>query len=177
MLAEIKRTGEYPKDFKSVEETSKTDLSKVITEPEFMEARRRLSDASITQIEATRYIIVEGILLYHDPEAVLPLLDVALFITAPYEELKRRRESRKGYVTQDNGFWVDPPGYFDQMVWPAYVKTHRHLFENEDVSTMKLSDYAVNKLKIQMAPVEFISNTFKILDWAAEKALEKANSV
>ena len=32
------------------------------------------------------------------------------------------------------GFWEDPPEYFDKIVWKWYVKDHQHLFENGDVN-------------------------------------------
>jgi nicotinamide/nicotinate riboside kinase len=33
-----------------------------------------------------------------------------------------------------SGFWVDPPEYFDKVVWKSYVKDHNHLFEDNDVN-------------------------------------------
>jgi nicotinamide/nicotinate riboside kinase len=47
-------------------------------------------------------------------------------------DAKRRRESRNGYVTLE-GFWEDPEGYFDRVVWPNYVDEHGYLFEEGDV--------------------------------------------
>jgi nicotinamide/nicotinate riboside kinase len=32
------------------------------------------------------------------------------------------------------GFWEDPPGYFDKIVWKYYIKDHQHLFENNDIN-------------------------------------------
>lgn len=26
--------------------------------------------------------------------------------------------------------WRDPPNYWEQIVWPAYVEAHKHAFEN-----------------------------------------------
>lgn len=68
---------------------------------------------------------------------------------ATRELLKRRREERQTYVTQGmicdsltckvgklilgGDVWVDPPNYFDQIVWPAYVKAHRDVFKGGDV--------------------------------------------
>lgn len=31
------------------------------------------------------------------------------------------------------GVWNDPPGYFDNIVWPGYVKAHSSLFSGGDV--------------------------------------------
>lgn len=37
-------------------------------------------------------------------------------------------------ILPEGSFWVDPPGYWDDIVWPAYLKAHRNIFENEDVN-------------------------------------------
>lgn len=29
--------------------------------------------------------------------------------------------------------WQDPPGYFDDVVWPAYVLAHEQMFSGQDV--------------------------------------------
>ena len=33
----------------------------------------------------------------------------------------------------EGSFWKDPPGYWDDIVWPAHVKAHRKMFQNNDV--------------------------------------------
>lgn len=84
-------------------------------------------------IDCSRYhlVFVDGFMLYHD-NVILELFDVKLFFHAPNQILKDRREARKGYNTVA-GFWEDPPGYFDQMVWPEYMRSHKHLFVDENV--------------------------------------------
>jgi hypothetical protein len=32
----------------------------------------------------------------------------------------------------EGSFWEDPPGYWDDIVWPAYVKAHQDMFQNRD---------------------------------------------
>ncbi|KAJ5298927.1 uncharacterized protein N7443_007047 [Penicillium atrosanguineum] len=82
-------------------------------------------------------------------------IDLPLFLPASYANVKRRREGRSGYVTigaapepeegqglgekggevdlegEDDrppqNFWVDPPGYVDDVVWPRYVEDHAWL--------------------------------------------------
>jgi nicotinamide/nicotinate riboside kinase len=84
--------------------------------------------------EVVRVAIVEGFLLYaEDMKNVWDLFDVCLLLAADYQQVKSRREARKGYVTLE-GFWEDPPGYVDAMVWPNYVKYHSNLYVNGDVS-------------------------------------------
>lgn len=64
--------------------------------------------------------------------AIHSSLDVKIFLRASYAAAKARREARDGYVTLE-GFWADPPGYVDKIVWPNYVSEHGWMFENGDV--------------------------------------------
>ncbi|KZO99312.1 P-loop containing nucleoside triphosphate hydrolase protein [Calocera viscosa TUFC12733] len=82
--------------------------------------------------EEVQWVLVDGFLMYWDPE-VIDTLDVRLFLRVPRDELARRRHARHGYHTAENTLWRDPPGYFDQIVWPAYVEAHRELFVQGDV--------------------------------------------
>lgn len=87
-------------------------------------------------------ILVDGILIFYDQlslafssfnERMDPphpgiLCDAGVFIYAQYATLKRRREARTGYDTKD-GIWTDPPGYFDSVVWPGFIKNHRKFID------------------------------------------------
>lgn len=55
-----------------------------------------------------------------------------MFLRVSYAKAKQRREARIGYVTVD-GFWQDPEGYVDKIVWPNYVAEHAVLFEGGNV--------------------------------------------
>lgn len=54
------------------------------------------------------------------------------------------------------GVWVDPPNYFDQIVYPAYVKAHGYLFEGGNVEEGTLQDSwgAKGRKLVVMAPLE-----------------------
>ncbi|CAH6719028.1 nicotinamide riboside kinase [[Candida] jaroonii] len=93
----------------------------------------------VDKFENYDLVIVDGFMLFHDEE-LARLFDLKLFYYADYETLKTRRSKRKGYSTVA-GFWVDPPNYFDDYVWPAYEKFHKHLFVDEDVSG-ELNEYS-----------------------------------
>ncbi|KAI8837594.1 P-loop containing nucleoside triphosphate hydrolase protein, partial [Chytridium lagenaria] len=67
-----------------------------------------------------RVVLVDGFLLYDDP-SVYSELDIRVFLHASYETLQSRRNARTGYVTLE-GFWRDPPRYFDDFVWKGYQK-------------------------------------------------------
>lgn len=64
--------------------------------------------------------LVDGFLIYHSPELVSQY-DLRFFMQASYETLEKRRASRMTYITND-GTWEDPPNYFRDCVWPAYLK-------------------------------------------------------
>ncbi|ODV92259.1 hypothetical protein CANCADRAFT_15924, partial [Tortispora caseinolytica NRRL Y-17796] len=76
----------------------------------------------------TKIIIVDGFMLYLD-DRFLNLFDKKYLVHAPYHVLKARRENRKGYYTEQ-GFWEDPKGYFDKIVWPAYVEENGKYFKD-----------------------------------------------
>ena len=85
-------------------------------------------------VRGRRIVIVDGFLLVGKSvrERIGGLCDVRVLLTSRYVDAKRRRESRNGYVTLE-GFWEDPEGYFDRVVWPNYVDEHGYLFEEGDV--------------------------------------------
>lgn len=97
------------------------------------EEAQGLSSMAHGQIPASEYhfVFVDGFMIFHSDE-ITRLFDVKLFFRAPYEVLKARREARLGYNTVE-GFWVDPPNYFDDIVWPEFVRSHQRLFKDQDV--------------------------------------------
>ena len=82
-----------------------------------------------------RIVLVEGILLFspHAPLSVLAeLYNIKVLLRSTHKAAKTRREARNGYVTLE-GFWQDPPGYFDKVVWPGFERTYGSLFSGGDV--------------------------------------------
>lgn len=122
-------------------------------------------DAFLELISGKRLIFVEGFMLFHD-EAILLLFDKKLFFHGPHTVLKDRRESRPGYQTID-GFWEDPPNYFDNIVWPEYKRTHKHLFENDNVET-KLTEQS-KQLGIADFNNDGTSNLLQMTRWALQQ--------
>lgn len=42
----------------------------------------------------------------------------------------------RGVQTDPEGeLWRDPPNYWEQIVWPAYIEAHKHIFENGNWET------------------------------------------
>ncbi|KAI8051268.1 P-loop containing nucleoside triphosphate hydrolase protein, partial [Syncephalis plumigaleata] len=87
------------------------------------ELRQQYSSA----LAGYRFVVVDGFLLFTNPE-IVARLDVRIFVTASRETLKRRREARVGYITVE-GFWQDPPGYFDRIVWPNFILHHQSILD------------------------------------------------
>lgn len=88
---------------------------------------------------APRMCLLDGFLLYSPPKlsAVMDAIDVKIFLQVSRQNATRRREARDGYVTLE-GFWKDPPGYVDKVVWPNYVDAHRWMFAGGDVERGEL---------------------------------------
>ncbi|ORY75440.1 P-loop containing nucleoside triphosphate hydrolase protein [Protomyces lactucae-debilis] len=76
-------------------------------------------------------LVVDGFMLYYD-EGLIDLFDIAFLVRGTHSVLKQRREARTSYATLE-GTWQDPPGFFDQVVWAEYKRTHAHLFQDGDV--------------------------------------------
>ncbi|KAI1139660.1 P-loop containing nucleoside triphosphate hydrolase protein [Hypoxylon sp. FL0543] len=122
-----------------------------------------------------RICILDGFLLY-SPEmeagGIPALLDAKLFLRVSRARATRRRERRDGYVTLE-GFWTDPPGYVDKIVWPNYVASHAALFRGGDVEGAL--DEAVLREKGILAQVGEgvdvdMATTF---EWAAETLMRE----
>ncbi|KAK9494935.1 P-loop containing nucleoside triphosphate hydrolase protein [Lipomyces doorenjongii] len=128
--------------------------------------RQVLGENSVA--ENTEFCIVDGFLLFND-DVITKQLDIKFLLRAPYESLKKRREARSGYATIE-GFWVDPPGYFENIVWPGYVKAHKHLFEGEDLEG-RLAPYALQQDIRTASAID--SHMKDMLKWALEIVAEK----
>lgn len=70
-------------------------------------------------------------------------LDMRILLRSSFQATKSRREARKGYaVDGEGGWWVDPVGYVEDVVWPAYVDEHSFLFVDGDVEGVVQWDVA-----------------------------------
>lgn len=121
-----------------------------------------------------RLVIVDGFLLLGPSvHSIRALFDMKILLRCRYEDSKRRRGARSGYVTLE-GWWEDPPGYFDDIVWPNYVKEHGFLFEGGDVEAAVRYDIADNE-GIGIMPGMGQASLEETLGWIVEfvkKSLE-----
>ena len=79
-----------------------------------------------------KIFLLDGILLYPPNlnPSPLPYLTTKLLLTADLPTLVERRKRRGGYVTLE-GFWEDPEGYVEQVVWGNWVREHGGLVGGE----------------------------------------------
>ncbi|RPA79054.1 hypothetical protein BJ508DRAFT_377879 [Ascobolus immersus RN42] len=93
--------------------------------------------------------------------------DRVLFLQADYRDIKKRRESRPGYATVE-GWWKDPEGYFERVVWPGYVKSHGWLYKSRgqgaEEGLGELDEEVLREWGIKQAESEW--GMEKILEWA-----------
>lgn len=157
-LHHARENGSLPPEHKSIE--AENSLGPVQPSPEVMaQLKQRLQHVK----EPT--ILVDGIMLYHESSPVLDELDHKILLFTDYSTLKKRRESRTGYVTIE-GFWQDPPGYFDTIVWPEYLKNYGYLYAQEPGTA--LSQAAEQKAIVTPPSRELDA----LLTWAADLILQ-----
>ncbi|KAF9909405.1 ribosylnicotinamide kinase [Lobosporangium transversale] len=122
-LTFVKEKGYFPAEFDSLEDKNpvgSNTSSTPIPDQVLKEMRDQIMSQISSDVDRTnlKFVILDGFLLYVN-EQLRNTIDIKFFLTAPYQILKERRESRAGYATLE-GYWIDPPGYFDDIVWPNY---------------------------------------------------------
>ncbi|KAI5300584.1 ribosylnicotinamide kinase [Ascosphaera pollenicola] len=221
-LAHVREHGALPPSYQSKEDLNqKTDAG--VDENTIMRLRNHVAQKLHSIIGDRKLILslLEGFLLYASPnDEAHPLHDIDRLIQVPfflpvtYSLLKKRRESRKGYVTigpsgsphtsdthienptqeqRDEAgdgkhaehFWVDPPGYVDDITWPRYVRDHAWLLapdappdaaEADLVEMVGEGKYIKQDARLLIAPGMGEGNMTEILEWSTEeilKAIEK----
>ncbi|KAI1364644.1 nicotinamide riboside kinase 1 [Xylaria arbuscula] len=136
-----------------------------------------------------RLCILDGFLLF-GPNPPLQritdeLLDIKLFLTVSRQRATKRREARDGYITLE-GFWADPPGYVDKIVWPNYAESHAWLFEGGDVENGLNEDVLRRKNILAIPQVIGRGGKEKVqldvdmqitFEWAVETLMQKLEEI
>ncbi|KAK4636060.1 Nicotinamide riboside kinase [Fulvia fulva] len=163
-LQYIRENGMSPPDFTSKEDRNsvgQVNVDRVAIEDMKWKASKWMF------ADAPPIAIIDGFLLYSEGmKSVRVLFDIKLFLRTDYQTAKSRREARSGYVTLE-GFWEDPPGYVDNVVWPNYVKDHAFLFKDGDVEG-GVNESALDQLKIRAMPQDAQGDMTACLQWAYE---------
>jgi nicotinamide/nicotinate riboside kinase len=165
-LQHIKKEGKSP-DWLVSKEDQNSVGEHGVSEAEIAELREEVKILLSERPEwlQRQICIVDGFLLFSEEMAdIRSLFDVRLFLRTSYSTAKKRREARSGYVTLE-GFWEDPPGYVDEIVWPNYVKDHTFLFEGGNVEG-ELDQEMCKRTGICGMPREAEGNMGKCLKWA-----------
>jgi nicotinamide/nicotinate riboside kinase len=166
MLAYIKENGRVKDGFESKED--KNAVGDVLIDGEVVE-RWRASFKSVLGKDknnaSLKVAIIDGFLLYsEDMKQIREMFDIKILLKADYATVKMRRERRKGYVTLE-GFWEDPEGYVDLVVWPNYVKDHSFLFHDGNVDGHANQDL-LDKLGVSVMPKDAVKDMTACFDWA-----------
>lgn len=167
-LKHIQETGLLPSDLQSKEDQNpvgKVDVDMTLVEDLKWQASKWL------YADAPPLALVDGFLLYSEGmKSVREHFDVKIFLCTDLEKARARREARSGYVTLE-GFWEDPPGYVDKVVWPNYAKEHAFLFQGGDVEG-EYNDEALETLGIRAVPKSAQNNMSASLHWAFDVVTE-----
>ncbi|TFK89469.1 P-loop containing nucleoside triphosphate hydrolase protein [Polyporus arcularius HHB13444] len=172
-LEEVKRTGVIPPEHVShdhLNEQKDVAIDDIVFQK--WKARfERIEEEHRAMGEDIKWVIVDGFLLYWHPE-VVDKLDFRIFLRVPYEVLKQRRHERHGYHTAvqsdpEGSLWRDPPNYWEQIVWPAYVEAHEGIVENGDVEHGKSNGKVAGLLLfdgLELSMSEMVSRVCEVLE-------------
>ncbi|KAG5734515.1 Nicotinamide riboside kinase [Termitomyces sp. T112] len=133
-LRGVKATGKIPNDHRSHDHLNEQKEIKIDDEvrDRWIEVFEAIQKQREQQGEKVIWGLVDGFLLYWNQE-VIDEIDVRVFLRVPEPVLRKRRHERHGYHTAEGSLWRDPPGYWEQIVYPAYVDAHRDVFIGGDV--------------------------------------------
>jgi len=133
-LRQIKETGEIPPDHRSYDHLNsqkEVPVEQKILDRWKMEFQAVEEQYRRAGIEVT-WGLVDGFVLYWDMDVVAEL-DIRIYLRVPEAVLKQRRDDRS-YKVSDGTTWCDPPNYWENIVWPAHVEAHSHIFLNGDLA-------------------------------------------
>ncbi|KAF9261949.1 P-loop containing nucleoside triphosphate hydrolase protein [Marasmius fiardii PR-910] len=158
-LSDLKNTGNLPTSHQSYDSFNETPAVPIDDE-KIAQWKSRSEKFASTHLEKTGeklvWVLIDGFLLYWDEvgysfpprfcdnlklttaQRIISNLDVRVFIRVPEDVARARREAR-AYHTPEGDVWRDPPEYWARVVWPAYVRAHKHMFEGDDVARGNLS--------------------------------------
>jgi nicotinamide/nicotinate riboside kinase len=66
------------------------------------------------------------------------------------------------------GFWADPPGYVEDLVWPNYVRYHSWMYEDGDVESGKFNKRTCSQEHIVLCPGEGQKSMLEMLGWGLD---------
>ena len=73
----------------------------------------------------------------------------------------------------EGDLWRDPPGYWESIVYPAYVYAHKDIFENGDVEHGKLTGKVDGMLLLETSSIsmtEAVDKSCEVIKKMADEA-------
>lgn len=135
-LRRVKATGEIPSGHRSHDHLNEQEDIPIAEEfkDSWAAEFQKIKQEHETREAGTKimWAIVDGFLLYWNLD-VIAELDVRIMLRVPHDVLEKRRHERHGYHTAEGDLWRDPPNYWGQIIYPAYLEAHRDVFANGDV--------------------------------------------
>ena len=175
-LSFIRQHGRLPDDLVSKEDQNsvgESGISDDEVEDIRQAVRRRCEESGLGE---RAIVLVDGFLLFgRSVPELREAFDLRVMLRANYDSAKARREARAGYVTLE-GFWEDPPGYVDFIVWPAYKLEHGFLFRNQDVEA-EVDESVVTTLGIEVCPGKGSYTVKESLHWVIELVLKHLSTI
>lgn len=133
-LRTVKETGEIPEDHKShdhLNEQKDIPIDREVRD-KWTARFQKICEEADRNGEELVWGILDGFLLYWHPDVFDPL-DVRIYLRVPSAVLRQRRHERHGYHTAEGSLWRDPPHYWEQIVYPAFIEAHKDVFVSQDV--------------------------------------------
>lgn len=96
------------------------------------------------------------------------LLSPRLFLASTRAQTLARRLARSGYVTLE-GFWTDPPGYVEDVVWPNYARDHAWMYRGGDVDAGVFDDERCRDEHVLVCPGQGNWEMDRCLGWGVER--------
>lgn len=96
------------------------------------------------------------------------------FLSLPTYSLNLHTSSSHGVQTDPEGaLWRDPAGYWENIVYPAYVDAHKEVFENGDVEhgkpTPKIEGLVLLET-LDISITDAVERCCQVIKGVAEKA-------
>ncbi|KAG6009090.1 hypothetical protein E4U43_000047 [Claviceps pusilla] len=177
-LSYIRRHAAFPPTLHSKEDQNSVGTCPVpdaLIDALRAKVRQVLPAAHPLKSKTLRLCILDGFLLYAPSMAAIqPHLDLKLFIRTSHARARARREARDGYVTVE-GFWKDPPGYVDKIVWPNYVEGHAWMFEGGNVEG-SYDEEVLRRERIEVmkrVDGDLDCDMEMVLEWMVDMAIEE----
>ncbi|KAF5361035.1 hypothetical protein D9756_005035 [Leucocoprinus leucothites] len=165
-LSNLKKTGNLPPDHQSFDGFNET-ISVPVDDEIIADWKQKSKKVASEHLE--KYAQIQRLTT---TKRIISNLDVRVFCRVPEDVAKSRREAR-AYYTPEGDTWRDPPQYWEKIVWPAYIRAHKHMFEGEDVANGKLNGKMKNLILFEGMETKIgdMINTVmqNVLDFSASK--------